>query len=510
MKVAPGDPGEIVDDEHLAVGVRPGANADDDGSDRFRNARGEFARNKFEHEEFLTGGVERQRVVENPRGGDGVPTLSAHDVVMLGFEPEMAAEIDSGRADGRRRRWRSTLEFDAVRAGGAQGSGARQRLRRRIVGGEGQIGDEVNIRRAASYGGDMVGHVGKRHLAFVAIAQDIYADAVADKNNVCASLRLETRGRRVIGGDDRDFRAPALHVETRKGFQTRDSGGPDKARPLARGGVLAGVWTQRRLDFLKTAAFVAAGDQCGERGQKGEAYDFAVHLVSPAAARRARLSARKHKGPPGSGQATLASRQNLSITRPSRRSRPGAERKRRFRRGSVPAFPCLRLRIACRAFPGLEGLCAGAVSRQRKGQKTMPLYEHVYLARQDISPQQVETLTGQFKTIIASLGGTVGKTEYWGVKSLAYRIKKNRKAHFTLLNIDAPPAAIAELERQQGINEDILRVLTLRVEALEEGPSAQLRKRDDDERSGDRRPPRGDRPDRRPRREESRIEGEVE
>ena len=72
----------------------------------------------------------------------------------------------------------------------------------------------------------------------------------------------------------------------------------------------------------------------------------------------------------------------------------------------------------------------------------MALYEHVYLARQDISPQQVETLTAQFKGIITSLGGTVGKTEYWGVKSLAYRIKKNRKAHFTLLNIDAPPAAM--------------------------------------------------------------------
>jgi small subunit ribosomal protein S6 len=148
----------------------------------------------------------------------------------------------------------------------------------------------------------------------------------------------------------------------------------------------------------------------------------------------------------------------------------------------------------------------------------MALYEHVYLARQDISPQQVEALTGQFKNIVTSLGGTVGKTEYWGVKSLAYRIKKNRKAHFTLLNIDAPPAAIAELERQQSINEDILRILTLRVEELEEGPSAQLRKRDDDDR-GDRRGPggprgdrgdRGDRPDRRPRREEGRVEGEVE
>jgi len=146
----------------------------------------------------------------------------------------------------------------------------------------------------------------------------------------------------------------------------------------------------------------------------------------------------------------------------------------------------------------------------------MPLYEHVYLARQDISPQQVEALTGQFKNVVTSLGGTVGKTEYWGVKTLAYRIKKNRKAHFTLLNIDAPPAAIAELERQQSINEDILRVLTLRVEELEEGPSAQLRKRDEDERGGERRGPRGDRgergerPERRPRREEVRAEGEAE
>jgi small subunit ribosomal protein S6 len=144
----------------------------------------------------------------------------------------------------------------------------------------------------------------------------------------------------------------------------------------------------------------------------------------------------------------------------------------------------------------------------------MALYEHIYLARQDISPQQAEALTGQFKTIITSLGGKVTKTEYWGVKSLAYRIKKNRKAHFTLLNIDAPPAALAEVERQQGLSEDVLRFLTLRVDALEEGPSAQLRKRDDDDR-GDRRGPRpdrggdrGDRGERRPRREEPRAEGE--
>jgi small subunit ribosomal protein S6 len=138
----------------------------------------------------------------------------------------------------------------------------------------------------------------------------------------------------------------------------------------------------------------------------------------------------------------------------------------------------------------------------------MALYEHIYLARQDISAQQVEALTAQFKGIIESFGGKVEKVEYWGVKSLAYRIQKNKKAHFSLLNIDAPPAALTEMERQMGINEDILRFITIRVEALEQGPSAMMRKRDDDDRGdrpdrGDRgrgpRPDRGDRGPRRPR-----------
>jgi small subunit ribosomal protein S6 len=124
----------------------------------------------------------------------------------------------------------------------------------------------------------------------------------------------------------------------------------------------------------------------------------------------------------------------------------------------------------------------------------MALYEHIYLARQDLTAQQVEALNEQFKTTIANLGGSVGKVEYWGVKSLAYRIKKNRKAHFTLINVDAPAAALAEAERQWSINEDVLRHLTIRVEALEDGPSAMLRKRDDDDRGE-----RGDRPDRGPR-----------
>ncbi len=116
----------------------------------------------------------------------------------------------------------------------------------------------------------------------------------------------------------------------------------------------------------------------------------------------------------------------------------------------------------------------------------MPLYEHVFLSRQDVSAQQVETLTETFKGIIEANGGSIGKIEQWGLKSVAFRIRKNRKAHYTLMNIDAPAAAVAELERQQRINEDVLRVLTIRVDALEEGQSAMLQKRDRDDRDGDR------------------------
>ncbi|MDH7795727.1 MULTISPECIES: 30S ribosomal protein S6 [unclassified Beijerinckia] len=139
----------------------------------------------------------------------------------------------------------------------------------------------------------------------------------------------------------------------------------------------------------------------------------------------------------------------------------------------------------------------------------MALYEHIFLARQDVTAQQVEGFTEAFKTIITTAGGTVGKVEYWGVKSLTYRIKKNRKAHFTLLNLDAPPAAITEMERQMAINEDILRFMTIRVEELEEGPSAMMRKREDSDRDdrGDRRGPRPDRPPRRPRDDAPAAEG---
>lgn len=134
----------------------------------------------------------------------------------------------------------------------------------------------------------------------------------------------------------------------------------------------------------------------------------------------------------------------------------------------------------------------------------MPLYEHVFLARQDASSQQVEELTSQMTGIVEQLGGKVTKTENWGVRSLTYRIHKNRKAHFILLNIDAPSAAVAEVERQERISEDVIRYLSIRVDELEEGPSAMMRKadrdRERDDRGGGYRGDRGDRGDRGPRR----------
>ena len=122
----------------------------------------------------------------------------------------------------------------------------------------------------------------------------------------------------------------------------------------------------------------------------------------------------------------------------------------------------------------------------------MPLYEHVFLARQDLAQAQVDALAENATKIITDNGGKVVKTETWGLRSLAYRIAKNRKAHYVALDLDAPAAAIAELERQSNINEDVIRFLTLRVDELEAGPSAMMRRGDKDRERG----PRGDRGDR--------------
>lgn len=132
----------------------------------------------------------------------------------------------------------------------------------------------------------------------------------------------------------------------------------------------------------------------------------------------------------------------------------------------------------------------------------MALYEHVFLARQDVSQQQVDALVEQYTGLLSEMGGSVAKTEYWGMKSLAFRIKKNRKAHYTLMNIDAPSDAVSEMERQMGINEDVLRFMTIRVDEFEEGPSAMMRKSDRDDRRPGGRGDRGDRGERRPRRDE--------
>lgn len=115
----------------------------------------------------------------------------------------------------------------------------------------------------------------------------------------------------------------------------------------------------------------------------------------------------------------------------------------------------------------------------------MPLYEHVFLARQDVSNTQVDALVKEFTDIIEAGQGKITKSEYWGLKGLAYKIKKSRKAHYSFFNIDAPPAAVAEMERRMGLSTDVIRFLTVKVEELETEPSIQMRKSDRDER-GDR------------------------
>ena len=108
----------------------------------------------------------------------------------------------------------------------------------------------------------------------------------------------------------------------------------------------------------------------------------------------------------------------------------------------------------------------------------MALYEHVFLARQDLSQQQVDALVEQYKGVIEANGGKIGRDRELGLKSLTYRINKNRKAYYTLMDLDAPAAALKEMERQMGMSEDVLRFLTIKVEEHEEGPSAMMQKRD--------------------------------
>ena len=119
----------------------------------------------------------------------------------------------------------------------------------------------------------------------------------------------------------------------------------------------------------------------------------------------------------------------------------------------------------------------------------MPLYEHVMIARQDLSSAQAEGLVEHFSSVLGDNGGSVVMSEYWGVKTMAYKINKNRKGHYAFLRTDAPAAAVQEMERLARLHDDVMRVMTVKVDAHEEGPSIQMQKRDDrdDRRRGDRR-----------------------
>ena len=138
----------------------------------------------------------------------------------------------------------------------------------------------------------------------------------------------------------------------------------------------------------------------------------------------------------------------------------------------------------------------GGVSDRPNERIDMPLYEHVFLARQDLAQAQVDALAENASKILQDNGGKVIKTETWGLRSLAYRIAKNRKAHYVMLDVDAPPAAVAELERQTNINEDVIRFVTIRVDEHETGPSAMMRRGERDRERGDRGGRGGDRGDR--------------
>src|SRR5688500_16110961 len=151
---------------------------------------------------------------------------------------------------------------------------------------------------------------------------------------------------------------------------------------------------------------------------------------------------------------------------------PGAEAQLScpgFLHEAISRRPCRRLgnrdRQRLRRQPEGRPQRAASAIGQRKGRKDMPLYEHVFLARQDLAQAQVDALAENATKIIEDNGGKVAKTETWGLRSLAYRIAKNRKAHYVMLDLDAPPAAVAQLERQSNINEAIIRFLTLRFDA---------------------------------------------
>jgi small subunit ribosomal protein S6 len=136
-------------------------------------------------------------------------------------------------------------------------------------------------------------------------------------------------------------------------------------------------------------------------------------------------------------------------------------------------------------------------ARYKNNGANMPLYEHVFISRQDLSNTQAESLVEHFGTVLSDNGGQIVESEYWGIKTMAYKINKNRKGHYAYLRTDAPAPAVQEMERLMRLHDDVMRVLTIKVDVHKEGPSVQMQKSDERDR-GDR----GDRGDRRPRRED--------
>jgi small subunit ribosomal protein S6 len=152
----------------------------------------------------------------------------------------------------------------------------------------------------------------------------------------------------------------------------------------------------------------------------------------------------------------------------------------------------------------------GVSDRPKEKDANMPLYEHVFLARQDLAQAQVDALAQTATDIIEQNGGRVVRTETWGLRNIAYRIQKNRKAHYVALDFEAPTPVVAELERQTQINEDVIRYMTIRVDEHEQGPSAMMRRNERDRERGGRGrdgDDRGDRPDRGPRRDRDGFDG---
>ena len=231
---------------------------------------GKLLGDELEHEEILSRRIQRPGVFQKLQGGGGRLALTPLLLLVLELEADVPADVDFRGLERAHQLRAGALELDAIRAGRAQSFGAFERLRRRLIGREGQIADDVGFWRAAPHGGDVMAHVGERDLALMRIAEDIDPDAVADEDDVDADLGRGLRGGRVIGRDDDDLFAPTLHVGEMGGLW-RHRGFPERVSPSALSLRLvgAGLWRPRNAHLLKSpGAFIAARKQRAKRGRR--------------------------------------------------------------------------------------------------------------------------------------------------------------------------------------------------------------------------------------------------